>query len=234
MTTAIKIIRGALDQLGLRGAGQNVSGTIAGEMLDTLNTMTNGMNLGPTFAYRDVETVVALAANTPYLTIGPAQQIAIARPNRIENSSFIRVGTIDYPLLPVDTASYNQIVMKTMNGPWPVVCYWDEGNPLGRVYFWPQGLCEVHLVTRLATGNFADLTTDYLLPDGYERMFIFSLAEEAAPALEVQPSPGVIRIAQAARRAVQRNNLTVPQLYVPCITDTNDGRYVLADFIAGL
>lgn len=231
-TTAIRIIRGALDALSLRGAGQAVNGTIAADLLATLNTMLNGMNLGPTFAYQDIETISPLAANTPYLTIGPGLDLDIARPNRIEGSSFIRVGKIDYPLMPVDTDTFNSIVMKTLNGPWPVVCYWDGASPNGTVSFWPQGACEVHLITRLATGHFADLTTEYALPDGYERMFIFSLAEEAAPSLEVQVPASVTRIAQGARRAVQRNNLTIPQLDIPRISGP-DGRYVLADFIAG-
>lgn len=232
MTTATKIIRGALDALGLRGAGQNVSGVDAEHCLRRLNTLLDAMNLGPTFSYTDVETVVSLPANTSSLTIGLAQQINIARPSRIESSSFIRVGTIDYPLEIVDRDAYNDIVLKTLSGPWPLVCFWDGGNPLGRIYFWPQGACSVHLVTSAAVGNFADLTTDYALPNGYERMFIYSLAEEVAPDFEVQPSASVVKIAQSSRRMVQRNNLTVPQLNIPQVVGP-DGRYVLADFIAG-
>lgn len=233
MTTATKIIRGALDQLGVRGAGQNVDGTLATELLGILTTMVDAMNLGPTFSYTDVETVVSLPANVSSLTIGPAMQINIQRPARIETSSFIRVGTLDYPLVPIDHETYNDIVLKVMNGPWPEVCYWDGGNPTGNLYFWPQGACSVHLVTSAQVANFADLTTDYALPNGYERMFIFSLAEEAAATLETQVPPQVMKIAQSARRAVRRNNLTVPQLAIPQITDCGK-RYILTDFIAGL
>jgi hypothetical protein len=233
VTTATKIIRGALDLLGIRGAGQNVDGTVATDMLSLLNTLLDAMQLGPTFAYANTETVFSLPANTISRTIGPGQQINIARPSRIETSSFIRVANIDYPLESVDQDTYNEIVMKTLSGTWPVVCFWDGGNPLGNVFFWPQGACSVHLVTSNAVGNFADLTTDYSLPIGYERMFMYALAEEAAPSFEVQPSARVVQIAQASRRMVKRNNLTVPQLKIPRLIG-EDGRYVLADFIAGL
>jgi len=233
VTAATKIIRGALDLLGIRGAGQNVDGTVATDMLSLLNTLLDAMMLGPTFAYAQTETVVSLPANTASLTIGAGQQINIARPERIETSSFVRISNIDYPLEPVDRDTYNSIVMKTLSGPWPVVCFWDGGNPIGNVYFWPQGACSVHLVTSTPVGNFADLTTEYSLPVGYERMFMYSLAEEAAPSFEVQPSQRVVQIAQASRRMVKRNNLTVPQLKIPRVVG-EDGRYVLADFIAGL
>lgn len=234
MTTAIKIIRGALDALGLRGAGQNVRGIDAEHCLNRLNTMIDAMNLGPTFAYSQTTTVVAVTGSTVSLTIGPAQQIDIARPNRIEGSSFVRVGTVDYPLTPVDRETYNAIQLKTLGSAWPVVCFWDGGNPLGNVYLWPQGVASVHLVTSVAVGNFANLTTDYALPNGYERMFIYSLAEEVAPDFETQPSASVVKIAQASRRIVKRNNLTVPQMNIPRGLDQNNGRFASAEIIAGL
>lgn len=233
MTTAIKIIQGAMNSLGLLGAGQNARGIDAEHCLGRLNTLLNAMNLGPTFAYTDTETVFALPANTTSRTIGVAQQIAIARPDRIETSSFVRVGNLDYPLLPVDHETYNGIVMKTLSGPWPAVCYWDGGSPNGVIYFWPQGACSVHLVTSASVGLFADLTTDYSLPNGYERMFQYSLAEEIAPDFEVQPSASVVKIAQQTRRMVKRINLTVSQLDIPQIAE-QEGRYILADFIAGI
>lgn len=234
MTTAIKIIRRALDVLGLRGAGQNVRGIDAEHCLNALNTMLDAMNLGPTFAYTQTETVVAVTSATVSLTIGPAQQINIDRPNRIETSSFVRVGAVDYPLTPVDRDTYDAIQLKTLGSAWPVVCYWDGGNPLGTVKLWPQGTASVHLVTSTAVGNFADLTTDYALPNGYERMFIYSLAEEVAPDFEVQPPPSVVKAAQASRRIVKRNNLTVPQMNIPRGLDQDGGRFASAEVIAGL
>jgi len=234
MTTAIKIIRNALDCLGLRGAGQNVSGNDAAHCLDRLNTMLNAWNLGPTFAFTQTTTVVTVTSATTSLTIGPAQQINVPRPDRIEMSSFVRVGTVDYPLTPVDRDTYNSIQLKTLGSAWPSVCFWDGGNPLGNVYLWPQGDAEVHIVTSTAVGNFADLTTDYLLPNGYERMFGYSLAEEIAPDFEVQVPPSVVRIAQGARRAVKRNNLTIPQMNMPRALDQDNGRFASAEVIAGL
>lgn len=233
-TTATKIIRGAMSALGLRGASQRVSGNDAEHCLERLNVMLNAMNLGGTFAFEQTTSVVAVTGSTVSLTIGPAQQIDIPRPTRIEDSSFVRVGAVDYPLTPVDLDTYNAIQLKTLGSAWPVVCYWDGGNPLGTVKLWPQGVAEVHLVTMKAVGNFADLTTEYSLPDGYERMFTYSLAEEIAPDYETEVPASVTRIARGARMVVQRNNLTVPQMNIPRGLEQDSGRFASAEVIAGL
>jgi hypothetical protein len=234
MTNATKIIHNALDSLGLRGTGQRVEGAVLTHCLARLNTMLEAMNLGPTFAYTQTTTVVPVTSASMSLSIGPGQDIDIARPDRIEGSSFVRVGTVDYPLTPVDRDTYNSIQLKTLGSAWPSVCFWDGGNPLGNVFLWPQGTAVVHLVTSTAVGHFADLTTEYALPNGYERMFSFSLAEEVAPDFQAEVPASVTRIAQASRRIVKRNNLTVPQMNIPRTLDQDNGRYASAEIIAGL
>jgi hypothetical protein len=233
MTTASKIIRGALDALSLRGAGQAVDGTVAADLLSTLNTMIDGMNLAPTFAYSATETIVQVPASTSSLTIGPGMQIDIPRPDRIESSSFSRVSTIDYPLQPVDRDTYNSIFQKTIGTSWPTVCFFDGGNPTGNLFLWPQAQVELHLVTSLNVAQFADLTTDYVLPRGYERLFIFALAEECAPGFEVVVPASVAKIAAAGRRMVKRMNLNVPQLSVDLPSNAR-GWYSKAAFLGGL
>lgn len=233
-TTGGKIIRGALDKLGLRGAGQKVDGTVEIDMLGTLNTLIASLNLGPTFAWAQTETIIPLLAATKSLTIGPGQQIDIDRPDRIEDSCFVRVGTVDYPCRPVDRDTYNAIQLKTLGSAWPVVLFWDAGNPLGNIYLWPQGPAALHLVTSMQVSQFADVTTEYDLPNGYERLLIYTLAEESAPEFQVQVPASVARIAGAARRMVKRNNLDVPQMDIPRTLDEDSGRFASAEVIAGL
>jgi len=232
VTTATKIIRGAMSALGLRGASQRVGGGDLEHCLERLNTMIDGWNLGPTFAFNDLETVFALPAVSS-VTIGPGMQIDIPRPTRIEISSFTRVATIDHPLDVIDRETYNSIFQKTIGTAWPVACFFDGGNPTANLFFWPQAQCELHLVTRLSAGNFANVTTDYQLPAGYERAFIFSLAEEIAPDYETAVPDSVARRAAGARRMVKRANLTVPQLDVPLPTQQR-GWYTKAEFLGGL
>ncbi|MGH7185093.1 MAG: hypothetical protein ACREIB_02290, partial [Pseudomonadota bacterium] len=55
----------------------------------------------------------------------------------------------------------------------------------------------------------------FLLPTGYERMLVFSLAEEVAADYEREIPPTVARNATNARRAVKRVNSRVPTLQLP-------------------
>lgn len=217
MTTAGKIIRQALDGLGLRGAGQKVDGTVEKDILDKLNVMLDGMNLGPTFAYTDLETVYALPAATISVTIGPGMQINIPRPVRIEDSSYVLVSGNSYPLEVIDRAEYNLIMQKDQGGSWPSRVFFDGGNPTGKLYFWQTGACEIHLITRAAVASFADATTDYVLPTGLERMLWSSLSEEIAPDFQVTVPDATAKIAASARRMFRRSNLAVPQMAIPDI-----------------
>lgn len=217
LTTAGKIISQALDGLGLRGAGQTVDGTVEKDVFYRLNVMVDGMNLGPTFAYTQLETVFNLPAATVSVTIGPGMTVNIPRPTRIEESSFVRVSGNDYPLTPVSREEYNGIMQKGQGGSWPSRVFYDAGNPTGNLYFWQTGLCEVHLVTRVAVASFADVTSQYTLPTGLERMLWSSLAEEIAPDFQVPVPDSVARIASAARRMFRRVNVQVPQLDIPDI-----------------
>lgn len=211
-----------MDNLGLRGAGQTVSGRDASFCLKKLNVMIDSWNLSPDFAFTALETIYTLPSATISLTIGPAMQINIPRPSRIELGSFVRVSGNDYPLTPIDRAEYNSIMLKDQGGSWPSFVFFDGGNPTGKLYFWQTGACELHLITRTSAGSFADLTTDYQLPAGYARAFEFSLSEEVAPSYETAVPDSVARIASGARRVVKRANLTVPQLDIPDIANSNE------------
>lgn len=221
MTTATKIIRQALDALSLRGAGQNVDGTVLSDCFQSLNVLIDGLNLGPTFAYTETETVFQLPTNTISLTIGPGMQINIPRPTRIEDGSFVRVSGNDYPLEVIDRAEYNSIMQKTQGGSWPSFAFYDAGNPTGNLFFWQSGACEIHIVTRASMGVFADVTTDYVLPTGLERLLWSSLAEEIAPSFEAVVPVSVAKIASVARRMYRRMNVQVPQLVLPDIGNTS-------------
>ena len=190
-------------------------------MADKLNVMLDSWNLSPDFAFTDLETVYALPSATQSLTIGPLMQINIPRPDRIELGSFVRVSGNDYPLEVIDRTTYNNIMQKDQGGSGPSVVFFDGGNPTGKLYFWQTGACELHLVTRVSAGSFADLTTDYQLPAGYARAFQFSLSEEIGPAFETAVPDSVARIAAGARRVVKRANLSVPQLGIPDLGNSN-------------
>lgn len=212
LTTAAKIVEGALDKISRRSAGQQVDGGDLAHCLGLLNDLCDELNLGPSFAYAHTTTVVTVGAGVSSLTIGPGLQVNVDRPTRIETSSFVRVGTQDTPLEVLDLAGYNALPLKAQGGSWPIGIYYDAAIPTARVFLWPQGACELHLVTRASVGSFADATTEYTLPAGYKSLLVHTLAERAAPDFEATVSAELARAAASLRRSVKRINLRVPQL----------------------
>lgn len=214
ITTAGAIIRKSLGNLSIVTPARKVRADELAVGLESLNDLLDETRLPPFFATSKTETVVTLPPNTPYLTIGLGQQINIARPVRIEYGSFTRQAALDYPLAVWSQAQYAAISQKTLSQSWPAGCFFDGGNPIGRVYFWPLSNIELHLFTLTQPGYFANVTTEYDLTPGMTNFCIYTLACELSNVMGVAVPARVVARAQSLRRQIISSNLTVPQLDV--------------------
>lgn len=213
-TTARALIEGAFGKIGILGAGSVLEGADLAHGMTALNDLCDELRLGPSFAYRHGETVAALPTATGSLTIGPGEAFDTDVPERLEAGCFTRVGGDDWPLEVVDLATYNSARQKTTTGARPSFAYLDPAVPIGRVYFWPLGECEVHLVTRTHVGQFTEPEAEYELPSGYKALLVNTLAERLAPDYEVAVPATVVATARNLRRSLKVANTLVPQLDV--------------------
>jgi hypothetical protein len=152
-------------------------------------------------------------------TIGPVIDVLFPpdfvldpRPVRIEEGSFFTVDGVDYPITPVTVEQYNEISQKAATSIGPSWVYLQAGVPTGTLYFYPVSGAAVTLLCEQQITEFANLTTDYELPQGYKRALVYSFAEEIAPHYEVKPLPAVVAGGSRARRNIKRVNHTIPQL----------------------
>ena len=214
MATASQLIEEALAQLGIKAAGEEVQGDDLAHGLTTLNTMIDSWNLPGPIAYATNDATATLTTGSTSLTIGPAQQINVTRPVRIDAGSYARVDGVDWPMEQVGEAEYNRIWLKTQTAHVPSIFYYEAGASTGTIKYWPAPgqSCVVHHPVIAQFSQFADLTTNYVFPQGYKRTLVFNLAIELAPTYEKMPSALVLRTAAAMLRNVKRANLTVPQL----------------------
>lgn len=215
MTTANELIGQALGLLGVRAAGNPVSGESAAMALERLNTLLDAWRVNSLFAHATQTITGTLPANTTTRTIGPAGQLVCApRPMRIEQGSKFTAGGIDYPIRTVTQPEFELIGIKALASIGPEVVFYNPTMPAGQLSFYPQASASVtlSLVVLLQLTEFADLTTDYTLPPGYVRALAYSLAEECAPDFEREVPPSVARTARNSRRAIQIANNVVPQL----------------------
>lgn len=215
MTTATYLISGALSKLGVNRAGDAIDPDDEPLGLSTLNTLIDSLNLPSGFAFTTDIASAALGVGVQTLTIGPAQNMAVTRPVRIEQGSYFRLDSVDYPMMEINEAQWNSIPYKAVNG----IPQWfmlKMGASTGVVSYFPQPAAAgtvFHPVYQ-QTSEFADLTTDYILPQGMERALLYALALELAPDYEVEPSERVIRAAATAMREYKRANVVVPQMYI--------------------
>jgi hypothetical protein len=214
MATVLTLVNNALQELGVYGAGETVSADDAALCLEALNDILEAWRLENLYIYDTQEVTAALPAATTSRTIGTGGQFNVERPVRLEDGCFVRVGTLDYPLDVVSKADYNDLTLKTLDGPWPRVCVYDAAYPTGTVSFYPRGACTVHLLVQVILSAFTATTNTFAMPPGYKRALELTLAEEVAAKFQKQASPATARRAMNARRVLKRSNLTVPQLQV--------------------
>ena len=215
MTTANDIIGDALGKLGIASPGDAHSAEDVQLGLTSLNRLVDAMALTPSAAYAVSEVVTSVTAGAQSLTIGAAQQIAIARPVRLEPGCFTRLGGIDTPLRVVDFSEYAAAVQKSLGSTYADVVYYDRQMPTGRVYLWPApAACALHLQVAQVISEFTGLHTAYTLPPGFRSALGYMLAEELAPDFGATLQPATIRRSYAAQRAVRRANTNIPHLGV--------------------
>lgn len=209
MTTARQLLTGALKSIGVLDPVEAISPEDAADGLDVLNDIIDAWNNDRLYIFTTSEVVASFAGISA--TIGPGMQVNTPRPIGIE-SAFFRRGGIDYPLEIIQKPRYDSITLKMTATNFPELLYYDGGMPSGNLFLYPvaSGVTEYHITILQQLTAFADLDTDYALPQGYRRALRYTVAEEMAPLHGREPSPTVVRVAAGSRRAIRRAQEAAP------------------------
>ncbi len=180
MTTARTIIKKALQKIGALVKNEEPSADEANDGLDALNAMVDSWSNDPLNIYARGWETFPLTSSASY-TIGVSGVFNTARPTNIV-SSYLRSGTIDYPISIVDDEAYNTISFKSLQGI-PQFLNYDNSYPLGiiRLYPVPSASYSLFILTEKALSTFATLDTVLSMPPGTERALIYNLGIELAP-----------------------------------------------------
>jgi hypothetical protein len=107
---------------------------------------------------------------------------AFVRVNTTSNGAPIYGGGLDYQVGILALENYNQIGLKSLNGPWPKALYYNAGAESGNLTVWPnpsQG--EMHLFTSTIYSTYDDLYEELAFPQGYAMCLRWNLAERLMP-----------------------------------------------------
>ena len=217
MANALAIITSALQTLGVAALGQPINPEDSSVSLTALNDLVDSWANQSLFTQTTIETIYAMPGNAATLTIGPGLQINITRPMQLEDGIFMRKGNQDYPIEVIDRVTYEDIKYKTIQAFVPDFVYYDTDVTSGLLYFYPvmQGSGELHIPLQLQMLQFADLTTNYPMVQGYRRALQMALAEELQEVFGKQLPPTFSRRASMARKMLKRANVVVPKSETP-------------------
>jgi hypothetical protein len=152
-----------------------------------------------------------------------AQQIAytipgdfkMERPLRLTNA-FTRITTsgsgLDYPIEIIDKGQYARIGFKAISAPWPIAVWYNPTWPLGQMLFYqnPSGPGELHLYCDNILTNMTSLTTQVVMPQGYNRFLKRKLARDLAPEFGAIWTPQMEKLTKESEDYVRSLN-SVPQ-----------------------
>lgn len=138
------------------------------------------------------------------------------RPLRMSDS-FTRITTqasgLDYPIELVSQERYIEIGYKGIASPWPTCMWYNPTMPLGNLYFYqnPSQAGELHLFTDNILTNFATLTTNVILPQGYNRALKWLLCRELCSVNRYPITPLIERLAKESFDYIKSlNEVPVP------------------------
>lgn len=207
MATAIEIITRSLRLAKAIGTGEALTGPEATDGLVVLNTLLQAWSLERLLVYQVLRTTHVLTAGDGNYTVGSGGNINIARPIHLEDTSYLTLNGIDYPLVLINEAGYQGLAYKIQQGV-PEWLWYDPKFPLAEINLYPvpnQGYT-LNLASWTPLQTFATLTDSLSLPPGYQRMIEYNLAVEFGMEFQTDVPPLVLKIAGDTKAVVKRIN----------------------------
>jgi len=174
---------------GYLGAGATISGT----GIPANTTITSVISASGGIGTYTISTSLSLGSRAMTATVTPIPitlyyqkplgiDSAFVRINTTSNGQPIYGGGLDYQVSILALENYNQIGLKTLNGPWPKALYYNPGAESGNLTVWPnpsQG--EMHLFSSTIYSTYDDLYENLAFPQGYSMALRWCLAERLMP-----------------------------------------------------
>lgn len=174
---------------GYLGVGAVISGTgvTAGTTITAVLSASGGIGTYTISTSLSLGSRAMTATVTPFpITLYYQKPLGIdsafVRINTTSNGQPIYGGGLDYQVSILALENYNQIGLKTLNGPWPKALYYNAGAESGNLTVWPnpaQG--EMHLFTSTIYSTYDDLYENLAFPQGYAMCLRWNLAERLMP-----------------------------------------------------
>jgi hypothetical protein len=224
--TALGIIQRALRLIGVYGAGDTLSPEEAADSLQVLNALVDEwVNEKLMISAPSLDSII-LAPGVGVYTIGPSGGTVSDYPTAIDGASYIQYGGISYPLALLTLAEYNAITLKSLSTLIPESLWYNTTFPNGTITLYPKpaDVMTLNLWSWKSIATFQGLSTQVLLPKGYENALAYNLAEALAPEYSRPVPVAVLKMATLTKRKLKRTNHIQPMLS-PDVGGVGSGRF---------
>jgi hypothetical protein len=211
MPSATEIITRAMRIVGVLGQNETPNSSEVNDGLVSLNDLLDSWDTDETYIYTIQSSTFPLTSGVNTYTIGIGGTFNTDRPI-IFDSVVANLQGISYPLKQLNAQDYADIAYKANSTGIPEFYYCDFAFPLSTIYLYgspSSGLTLTIGKTERLT-QFADLTTNYDFPAGYNRLLNYGLALELAPEYGMTLTPEAQFIASEAKANVRNRNLPEP------------------------
>lgn len=220
--TVLDLIKLALKQAGVLGAGQNAQAEDSNDALMLLNAMMGqwAMRRWLVYALQD-EAKVSTGVQT--YTYGPSGDFNAPSVDKLESAYFRYLNNTspqqpDFPLdLITSYEDWSRIRLKSLET-WPQYVFFDGSYPLANVKFWPipaAGEYELHLITKQPLAAFTGLTQLINLPPQYQEALLYNLGMRLRTHYQLPPDPQLKALADSSLMTLRDSNAQVPRLQIP-------------------
>jgi hypothetical protein len=208
--TAGDQINRALRLLGVLAEGETPSAAVSQDALVALQQMLDSWNTERLSVFSTQDQTFLWPTSTVSRTLGPTGNFVGNRPILLDDSTYFRDPStnVSFGVKLINQQQYNGIAVKTVTSTYPQVLWINMTYPNIEMYIYPvpTRLLEWHFISVQELTQPATLATQFALPPGYLRAFVYNLAMELAPEFGVEPSPQVQRIAMTSKRNIKRIN----------------------------
>lgn len=202
------------------------------EMVDALawlNSMIDAWGLHNLTKYMLLRTATTLVSGTASYTVGSGGTINIVRPTEIRHAGLIldtgAATPVEAPITVLDDDAYAAWPQKTYQTTYTRAVYYDHNwaAGLGKLYPLPipsVGTTQLVIYTPVSIAEFADRTTDYTFPNGYEEALEYNLALRIATPFGRTVPDVVALTARSSLAILKRANLRLSTVQVDTWRDT--------------
>lgn len=221
LVDATQIITSALDTIGAYGVGESLTAEDADASLRRLNAFVSSIAIQPLTIPVIRREVFDVVANTSTYTIGDGADFDTSRPSLIQAAALLlntSSPAIEIPLGLLTDQGYQSITMKTQTNTLFTNLYYNATfttSGWGTIFLWPVPTTadnDLVIYRPEQLTEFADLTTQYQIPNGYEEMFVYNLAVRLCAPFGRPLNDDVRMLAKSSLANIKRQNTKMSDL----------------------